>query len=195
MPDRVRPMKLESPAEGGSDIDNCLTELNVGQDYLDAAGLCVQKVGANTLTADALVRCERTSADALHFVDKVANGTTGLDLSQLLSSVSGSAGAFNALQDIRLWVPGPGDGFATGAVQVVAYVALSPLVASETWYTNAAMTVPLYSCTYTYAANSPLPSSLTYRLYKAGTLVRTAVDTLTYAANSPLETSRTRTWS
>jgi hypothetical protein len=199
MPDRIRALKVESVAEGGSSDDaaNGICEVDIGQDFIDCAGVCVQRLGANTQTADALVRVQRTTAGALHFTDTVANGATGLDLSQLLTSATGAAGAFNALQDIRLWVDGPGDGFASGATKATAYVANSPLVASETWYTSAAQTTPLFAVAYTYPANSALPSAITYRLYPGfgTTPLRTMVDTLTYAANSPLETGRSRTWS
>lgn len=199
MTDRIRCLKVESIAEGGSseDVSNGLSECDPGQDFVDCAGVTIQRLGANTQTADALVRIQRTNAGALHFTDTVANGQAGLDLGQLVSSVSGASNAFNALQDIRLWVDGPGDGFASGATKATAYVANSPLVASETWYTSAAQTTPLFAVAYTYPANSALPSTITYRLYPGfgTTPSRTMVDTLTYAANSPLETGRSRTWS
>lgn len=195
MVQRVRPLKIESLAEGGGQDDSVSgpTETTVGEDYLDAAGLCVQALGANRNTADALVRMERTTAGALHFVDTVANGTTGLDLAQLVSSVSGSANAFNALADIRLWLDGPGDGFASGAVRT--RIGTGPASGGYIWYKSANSTARLFDCTINYPTGSPLPSSKVYRLYASDgtTVVRTVTDTLTWSG--PILTQKTRTWS
>lgn len=194
MTDRVRPLKLESLAEGGSSDDSLSgpTEVDPSQDYLDCAGVTLQRPGSNRNTADALVRCERTAAGALHFADAVANGTTGLDLSQLVSSVSGSAGAFNALADIRLWVDGPGDGFVSGAVRV--RIGSTPNAGGYIWYKSATSTARLFDCTITYAAQSILPATKVYRLYAAdgATVLRTLTDT--YSWNGPLLVQKTRSW-
>jgi hypothetical protein len=192
---RVRPLKLESLAEGGGQEDAAFgpTETNIGEDYLDAAGLCVQVLGANRNTADAQVRIERTATGALHFADAIANGATGLDLAQLVSSVSGSANAFNALQDIRLWIDGPGDGFAPGAVRV--RLGTQPNSGGYVWYRAAGSTARLFDCTITYAAQSILPASKVYRLYAAdgATVVRVVTDTFSW--NGPLLIQTTRSWS
>lgn len=193
MTERVRCLKIESVAEGGlaDDSGNGVTECAIGQDYLDCAGVTYQRAGANTNTADALVRCERTTAGALHFADTVANGSAGLDLSQLLTSASGSVGAFNALQDIRLWVGGPGDGFASGAVRTVNCTGLLPI--SITWSTSSAQgATKLCQSVITYSGM--LPAKVVTTLYSAtGTLLRTLTDIYTYTTLAYPQT--TRTWS
>ncbi|RYF12849.1 MAG: hypothetical protein EOO40_00170 [Deltaproteobacteria bacterium] len=195
MTDRCRPLKIESVAEGGSqnDATGGVCEVDIGQDYLDAAGVTLQAPNANTLTADAKVRVERTPQGAMHFVDTLANGTQGLDLSQLVTSVSGSVGAFNALCDIRLWLDGPGDGFVSGAVKVRLGTAPNP--AGYVWYASGAQTLRLFDCAIAYPANSVYPQSKTYRLYGPDgvTVVRTVVDTLTYSG--PLLVRTQRSWS
>jgi hypothetical protein len=195
MTDRVRCFKIERPAEGGTqdDTPGGFTEVDIGQDYLDCAGVTLQRPGAVTSTSDALVRAERTTAGALHLVDTVANGTTGLDLSQLLNNVSGSVGAFNSLADIRLWIDGPGDGFASGAVRT--RLGTAPNSNGYVWYKAASSTAKIFDCTITYAAGSILPATKTYRLYAAdgATVLRSATDTFTW--NGPILTQKTRTWS
>ena len=187
---------MSATYEGG-DVDEAaasgVCELNIGAEYVDSAGLTVQRQGANTSTADTLVRVERTTAGALHFADTVANGTTGLDLSQLLTSATGAVGAFNALQDIRLWAGSPGDGYASGAVKV--RTGTTPNSGGYVWYKSSAMTSRLFDCVIAYPSNSILPSTKTYRLYASdgSTVVRTAVDTLTWSG--AVLTQTTRTWS
>lgn len=193
---RVRPLKIESPAEGGleDDVFSGPTETDIGGDFLDAAGLTVQNLGAKASTSDALCRIQRAGND-LQLCDPNAGV---VPLQSLLSRLSGLAGSHNALRDPIHFLSdgGPGDGFASGCVQTTTYLANSPLVAAQTWWTSAAQTTPLYSVTYAYAANSPVPSTVTRTLYDAaGAVVRTFVETPTYAAGTPLQTSRTRTWS
>lgn len=194
MPQRIRALKVESIAEGGGQDDAAsgFNETNIGEDFLDAAGLTLQKLGTNTQTADSSVRVERNNA-ALHFVDNVANGQAGLDLGQLVSSVSGASNAFNALQDIRLWVDGPGDGFPQGAVKT--RIGTAPNSGGYIWYKSSAMTARLFDCTITYAAGSIGAATKVYRLYAQDgvTVVRTLTDTFTW--NGPVVAQKTRSWS
>lgn len=195
MAQRVRPLKIESLGEGGGQNDayGGQTEVDVGEDFIDAAGLTLQRLGANTNTADALVRLERTTAGSLHFVDTVANGTAGLDLSQLLTSATGAVGSFNALQDVRLWVDGPGDGFPSGAVKI--RIGTAPNSGGYIWYKSSAMTARLFDCTITYATGSIGAATKVYRLYAPDgiTVVRTLTDTFTW--NGPVMAQKTRSWS
>jgi hypothetical protein len=194
MVDRVRAFKIERPSEGGTQDDTSggFTEVDIGQDFLDCAGVSFQRIGANTATSDALVRAERTTAGALHLTDTIANGTTGLDLSQLVNALLGTPGSHASLGDIIHWMAGggPGDGYTSGAYLAVVTSGIYPT--SFTWYaSNAANAPKLFAVSITYTG--VVPAKIVYTLYNAtGAVVRTQTDTLSYT--NPFFGNAVRTW-
>lgn len=88
--DRVRPMKWESPAEGGTQTDEVPTELDPHEDHVDARGYLAQHPGPPA-TADELVGWERDEAGNMVFRDKSAGPVTlsaltggGFDLNNVI---------------------------------------------------------------------------------------------------------------
>lgn len=191
---RVRAFKIERPAEGGGQDDTSggFTEVDIGEDYLDCAGVTLQRIGAVTSTSDALVRVERTQAGALHLVDTIANGSAGLDLSQLVNTLVGTPGSHASLGDIIHWMAGggPGDGYASGAYLAVTTTGIYPT--SYTWYASSTPgATKLFQVSVSYTG--VVPAKVTYTLYNAsGVVVRTQTDTLSY--NNPFYGNATRTW-
>ena len=197
MTDRVRCLKIETVSEGGSseDVYGGVSEVSVGQDYLDAAGVTLQKLGANAATSDTACRLERIAASDMQLTDPNA-GT--VQLQTLLTSLSGLAGSHNAVHDPIHFLAdgGPGDGFASGAYQVTTFATNTPLPATVTWYTDMNLKTPIYQVSYTYPSNSPLPSSITRTMFNAaGTAIRKFVDAPQYLQNSPLYSAMSRSWS
>lgn len=189
MPDRVRALKLETPVEGGTQDDAAFgpTEVNIGQDYLDAQGVSLQRPNANTATADAKVTVTRTAADDLTLSDPNAGL---LALSQLVNTISGRIGSHNAIVGIEHWTGNPGDAFAPGAYLVISASGILPTL--FTWYvSSAANAAKLFQIAVTYSGIRP--ATITQRLYASNAVVRTYVDTLTY--NNVFYPTVTRTWS
>lgn len=183
--DQIRPLKMESPQEGGTQLDWGPTELNPLQDALTAAGLYVQDPAAATV--DTKVLLDRTGASL-----RLTDGITSHVLRELVSSSSGQVGSHNALPDVihHLAQGGPGDGYASGSFRVDSYS--GPLLASRVWYTSAAQTQKIFAVTRTFSG--PLVATTTYVLYDAtGAQARQVVDTHSYSG--PLCVQITRTWS
>lgn len=67
MVDRVRPLKLEDAAAGGTQTDPYPTSMNPNEDYLDARGVALQNASSN----DSSVRVERID-DSLVLEDPLA---------------------------------------------------------------------------------------------------------------------------
>lgn len=189
MPDRVRAFKIETPAEGGTQSDDGMTEVDIGQDYLDCLGVTMQLPGAIARTSDAAVSVDRAADSSLRFTD-VPSGV--LKMTQMLTSASGKPGSHNAVADVVHWLhDGPGDGFASGARCVVTGSGIMP--SKVTWYASSAVGAPkLYEVTITY--QGVLPATKTMVLYVAGVAVRTVTDTYTFP-NGPFYPQRDRTWS
>ena len=184
LPDACRALKLESPAEGGTQLDYWPKEIDPAQDALTAAGLYVQNAANSTTDKTTLIS---RSAQGLTFTDAKTSHVLG----ELVSSTTGQVGSHNALPDIIHFLSdGPGDGFASGAYLSTTFA--GPLITSRVWWTTAAMTQRIFAIVYAY--KGPLLSTVTYTLFNAqGVQVRLLTDTLTY--NGPLLASVTRTWS
>ena len=67
--DRIRPLKLESPATGGTQDDAFPTEADPHEDYPDVRGVTFQ----NDTSNDEDVYLERDASDNLVFKDKVVS--------------------------------------------------------------------------------------------------------------------------
>jgi hypothetical protein len=76
MVDRIRPLKLEDPGEGGTELDQFPTEVDHHEDYVDARGLSVQ----NLLSDDDIVRIDRDASNNLVFRDPIAGVQRLIDL-------------------------------------------------------------------------------------------------------------------
>lgn len=184
--DRVKPLKIEAPASGGTQTDDCLTETNVGQDYIDALGYCVQLPGASATTSDDKVTLSRASDSALQFAD-IPSGT--LKLSQLLTDQLGRPGTHASVADFSHWLDAPADGYASGTFRQTSFVGSLPQ--TITWYASNAATVRLFQTSITYTG--VLMSQRVHRLFAANQVIRTLTETFNYTGGlfSP---SITRTW-
>lgn len=82
MADRVRPQKLESPASGGTELDEFPTAVDPGEDHIDARGYFIQ----NDTSDDEVVQLSRDASDNMTFKDGVVVGTK--TLTDLLAGAS-----------------------------------------------------------------------------------------------------------
>ena len=187
--DRVRPLKIESISQGGSSDDESITEVTIGQDFLDARGITLQVSGATTASSDASTYVSRPSPGALGFTDTLS-GT--LTLEQLLTSVSGKPGSHNAVPDIIHYLGGggPGDAFASGMYRQTVSNGVMPV--SVIWFTSAALTTRLYGIVYEYTGL--MVSRQIQTLYANNVAVRTVTDSFNYGGNI-FAPAITRTWS
>lgn len=185
--DRVRPLKLECPREGGTQLDYGPTEVDPAQDGVDAAAFFHQA----PTTADAKCYTDRDPADSgWRFTDPVSGTKRGADL---VSAKLGAVSAHQSLADvIHFLEDGPGDGWPTGSVRVRLGTGPSPL--GYVWYTSSAQTKRIVDFAYSYAAESFLPSLRVMRMYAVDgvTVTRTVTDAYTWSG--PLLVSTTRAW-
>ena len=188
MADRTRPLKIETPTEGGSQTDGFPTEVNPNQDGVDANAYFLQ----NATSADSKVFVDRDNTDqGMRFTDPLV-GTKKLN--RLISNALTDTQSHQALLDIIHFLDdGPGDGWPSGAVRVRNNTA--PNGTGWVWYTSTALTARIIDLTITYAAGSIVPATKVWRLYAANgtTVVRTVTDTLTYVG--PILTQKQRSWS
>ena len=187
---RVRPFCMENIPEGGLYAAQGTTELNPKADAVDAGGYYVQSP-TGPVGGDTSVLYGRTGS-----VAQVTDTSGSLTMAQTVS-VSGSSGGtiHGSLRDSAHFLGGggPGEAFASGAVQTTTYVSGTPLVASTTWYaSSAASAPPVASETYTYSGSSPLPGSAVYKTYDASGNVLTSI-TDTFSYTGPVLTGVTRT--
>lgn len=183
--DAVRPLCLESPSSGGSQLDTSPTEVDPTQDAITAAGLFVN--GPTIKGAvDKTVLVDRING-SLRFTDQAVSRVLGELVSASAGQTTSHAGLFDI---IHFLTDGPGDGWPSGVYCQEQYNGL--LLTRATWYTSSAMTTPIVQRTYTY--NGLLVATDTVTLYSAaGTAVRVCQDVYSYAGIQ--RTGRTRTFS
>lgn len=183
--DAVRPLCLESPSSGGSQLDTSPTEVDPTQDAITAAGLFVNGPTTNG-KVDKTVLVDRTNG-SLRFTDQGVSRVLG----ELVSASAGQTTSHAGLLDIiHFLADGPGDGWPSGIFCQEQYSGL--LLTRSTWYTNSAMTTPIVQRTYTY--NGLQIATDTMTLYNAaGAAVRVCQDTYSYTGIQ--RTGRTRTFS
>ena len=186
MVDRVRPLCIESPASGGTQVDYNPVEVDPKEDGVDARAFFAQ----NGTSADSTAYVSRTGAN-LTLTDAAAGTKNAVDL---VSRVLGATSAHASLLDIQhlLGNEGPGDGWASGANMRTVYS--GPLLTSRTWYaSSSASAAPIVRYAVTYKTGTPLAATQTWTLYTAsGAVYRTVTDTLTWAG--PQLASVVRTW-
>ena len=186
MVDRVRPLVLEQPATGGSQLDMTPTEVDPTQDGVDARAFFAQ----NGTSADSTAYMSRSGGN-LTLTDASAGTKNAQDL---VSRVQGAVAYHAGLIDLIHYLDeGPADAYASGCVLKV--VRNGPLLTSRTWYTSASQSAPaIVSVAYTYKTGTPLPATKTWVVYTVtGTVARTLVDTFTWTG--PLLSQVVRTWS
>jgi len=83
MVDRIRPLKFEDPASGGTQTDDFPTGTNPNEDFVDARGLTIQ----NDSSDDESVIVSRDASDNLTFQDGVVSGVK--TLTDLLATGTG----------------------------------------------------------------------------------------------------------
>lgn len=184
--DRIRALKIESTSDAGGQTDESVTETNIGQDFLDALGLCLQLPGATTQASDGTVYINRAQDSALQFTD-ATSGT--LKLAQMLTSVLGKPGSHASVTDFSHWIGAPAEGYAPGAFRQAAMTGALPK--TVTWYTSNAATTRLFSTAFTYAG--VLVSQKVHTLYANNVAVRTLTETFSYSS-SVFAPTITRTW-
>jgi hypothetical protein len=186
--DRCRPLKIETPTEGGTQSDQVVVEVDPSADYLDANGLTLQATSSNRNTQDSLVYVNRGAGNQGQLNDAVV-GT--LLWQQLVTTNRASPGSHASLRDIVHFIDGPADGFASG--MIYARNGTAPNASGYTWYASNGTTIIL-KCVITYPTGSILPSTKVYTLYAVdgATVVVTITDTLTWTG--PLLTQQIRTW-
>jgi hypothetical protein len=93
MVDKIRPLKLESPSDGGDELDEFQTPLDPHEDYLDARGIVIQ----NDTSTDEQVIVSRNANNDLTFKDAYNTPTTlttllagGFDINRILLTISGT---------------------------------------------------------------------------------------------------------
>lgn len=184
---RVRPIKIESIAEGGGQADEYPTEVNIGEDYLDALGLSLQQLGANVSTSDDKVNISRATDSSVQFQD-VPNGT--IKLGQLLVAALGKPGTHAGVLDFSHWVGAPAEGFASGSIRQSTFTGALPQ--TVIWYASASATTKLFQTVNSY--QGMLISQRVHTLYSNNVAVRTLTETFNYAG-SLFSPTVTRVWS
>lgn len=86
MADRIRPLKLESPATGGTELDEFPTAVDPSEDHIDARGFFIQNDTSDD--EDVHITRDASSPDNMMFQDEVV--TTAVTLSQLLNGAPGA---------------------------------------------------------------------------------------------------------
>ncbi len=96
MVDRVKPLKLENPASGGTESDIFPTSLNKNEDYVDARGLTIQNDSSDNET----VILSRDSSDNMTFIDSA--NPTAVTLSDLVAGSGGlTEGSHEVLDTLK----------------------------------------------------------------------------------------------
>jgi hypothetical protein len=184
--DKVHPLKFESPASGGTELDDFPTAMDPNEDHLDARGVNLQ----NDTSSDEAVGMERVNSE-LVFRDSAAGVQS---LSDLLATGSGiSESTHKSLRDLIHFIDGgPADGFASGAFKETLPVG-APFHSSEIWWESAAKVEKIVELTITRNANQT-PATEVWKMYDTDgtTVLVTVTDTMTYSG--VFESTRTRTW-
>jgi hypothetical protein len=74
MVDRVRAIKWEDPADGGTQLDQTPTQININEDYLDCRGVSLQ----SDTSEDDDVLLSRDASGNMTFTDPVYGATATL---------------------------------------------------------------------------------------------------------------------
>ena len=183
--DRVKSLKLESPASGGTETDMFPTGLDKNEDYQDARGYAIQ----NDSSDDENVVVSRDASNNMTFADGVVSGTK-----TLTELVAGSGGlteeAHKALlQLIHFISDGPADGFASGAYREITGTVFPT---SIIWWVDNTKADKIVERTLTWTSGNVTTDE--WKIYDddvSNTLLVTVSDSISYSGI--FETNRTRT--
>ena len=184
MADRVRPLKLESPASGGTQTDEWPTGIDPNEDHVDARGVFLQNNSSN----DEVVHLTRDSSDRLTFKD--TENTTPVPLTDLIDGEVDEENHAELRQLIHLadGVGGPFEYWGSAYREITG----GAFPTNITWWTDSSKTAKIVEKQIAYTS-AIFPSTITYIVYDSdgSTPKATAVDTLTWSG--PFESSRART--
>jgi hypothetical protein len=182
MVDRVRPLKWEHPATGGTQTDTFDTEIDPNEDAPDCRATYYQ----NDTSNDTNVYVSRDSND-LVFKD---SANTLKTLSDLVAGTGGlTADQHKALHQLIHFIgDGPADGFTSGAFREMTWSGINPT--DVIWYTDSGKTQKIVERNLTWTGINLTTDA--WKMYNdSGTLIVTVSDSITYSGI--LEDDRTRT--
>lgn len=179
MVDRIRPLKFESPATGGTETDDFPTALDKNEDFVDARGATIQNDSSN----DEKVIVSRDASDNMTFQDGIVSGVK--TLTDMLASGTGMSEAAHKIirQLIHFMEDGPAAGSyreITGTVFPTAFV----------WWETSSKLKKIYEKLNTWSGVNV--TKIVRKIYATdgSTVLATATDTITYSG--VFETNRTR---
>jgi hypothetical protein len=177
MVDRIKPLKLEDPADGGDDLDLFPTSLNPNEDYLDCRGITLQSDSSD----DDTVGITRDAAGKLAFKDTAH--PTGIKL----EDVGETANHPILRQLIHFIGEGPAEGFATGAYREVTGTAFPTAIV---WWESASKLKKIVEQTISWTGVNP--TTVVWKIYDTDgvSVLATVTDSVSYTG--PFETARTR---
>ena len=182
--DRVRPLKFESAATGGTEEDAFPTALDHNEDYVDARGITFQNNSSN----DEIVYIDRDSENNLIFKDP------SVENPQTLTEVIAGAGGLTATthktlrQLIHFIDNGPAEGFTSGAYREITGTIFPT---SVIWYTDSGKTDKIVEKNITWTGVNP--TTIEWKVYDTdgSSVLATVSDSISYS--TIFETNRTRT--
>ncbi len=180
--DKVRPLKLEDPASGGTETDEFPTPIDPREDHIQTAGLVFE----DATHSDEVVRIWRDGTSLLF-----SDGSTAVPVG--LSDLSGggvSEAQHRVLRQLIHFIDdGPATGFASGAYKETTPT--GPFPTSEIWWESSAKLKKIVSLDTTWTG--PRITQEVWKVYATdgSTVLATVTDVVAYSG--VFETSRTRT--
>lgn len=183
--DRVRVLKIEKPATGGTQTDVYPTDINPNEDAVDARGIALQ----NDVSIDETVLISRDIFNNMTFADGVVSGVK--TLTELLAGADPgiTADAHETLRQLIHFIEdGPAEGFDSGAYREITGTMFP---SSVVWYTDSGKTDKIVEKLITWTGVNA--TSIQWKMYSTdgSTVLTTVTDAVTYSGI--FETSRTRT--
>lgn len=186
MADRVRPLKLEAPATGGTELDEFPTAMNPQEDHADIRGVFLQSDTSN----DESVHLTRDSSDRMTFKD--TENTTPVTLTSLVAGTGGlTEDAHRTLRQLIHFIDdGPAEGFTSGAYKETLPSA-SPFPTSIIWWESSSKLKKIVERTITWTGATPTTDQWEIYDTDGSTVLGTVSDAISYSG--VFETTRTRT--
>lgn len=181
--DRIRIIKWESPASGGTETDFEPTEIDPHEDYADVRGVALQSATSD----DDHVVFSRDDDGNMTFQDEA--NVTPLTLSDLVAGTGGlTADAHKTLRQlIHFIADGPAEGFATGAYREVTGTIFPTAVI---WWESSGKLKKIVERLLTWTGVNVTTDKWKVYDTDGSTVLWTITDTVSYSGI--FETSRTR---